>query len=1217
MSVNAIYFFRNICRFCGLFLLVFRGQFVMAEQYKINIPSLQANQLPVIDGVFDYQNPTEWSGASGGVIGLGKITNGRPDLTDIKSHFKVARKENTLYVLIYTTELPRMPKSAVRANNGPVWQDDSFELCVSIADRELHLIVNSKGFYYSTLDSNQADCGWRVAVSEIGQEASIVTGDVPRGFVVEASIDLGAIGINLADGQNIGLQVAFNYDGKNPYATWNPFEGIRIKEALGRAVLGGEPQTVEEAGKIQRAKGITQIPFDIVASPFNRAFYLFAKKDIDENLSSLGELNFEITHRDEIIWQQNINIADITDFNDIFIPWKDWPIGNYQFNISDLSKDGERRILFTKNLIIQEDAEWAHYKLPPDIAKVPAPFEPLQANQRYAKIWGRELTFGGSPFIDQIKVLGEDFLYAPVALQGNIDGVQQIFKISKWELISFDEEKAVYRSAASAGKVRLEVKVLVEFDGFIYFECAISPEKSVTVKDMYFLIPIKREFAKYYYHFIFEDFSFNDLSTWNKSGKITDNGLNFRWTPFVWIGDENKGLQWFCESRNGWNPVAKDRYIGLEANKNYAALKLNILTKKTEVKKELTYSFGLMPTPVKPRPYKNDWCGPRAYVDGDYGLMLTSNEGMRYPSIVFPCGKEEFLKEYCLEIDFQVKPEFYQVDRNYLVFQSSWSYNSQFIQLMYNSKAKSFYLHSRGPRCPINVEYDFKPLEKYRLAINFGKKIELYVNGKLIKSADYQGPLPEWDRSAYHEIGGDDRILYGWRFSNRPKSVNEVLDTSDFDKENITFHLDKLQTDPTIMRVADSEVASLSHPAYLNGQWEYDKKNKCLISGQAYPQMTRAEHFRKIVGADTAILFYWSRNILGHDGFENEEVAKKLMNLCNSIGLRVLPYAPHGITNKTPNYEYHKYDFSNTHPSKEPQSWWSERGQRAFGGNGNVNRLRNLWQIEKIMEYGAGGLYMDGGFYPSFSENPLTSKILPDQLTGKPIKHMDILPIRELMKDYKRILQKYRSDAIIDAHASLGWTIPTMSQVDVATNGESLAWYGDDWQSHTDLPTIAAEFSGRAFGFKGEALFYQSKPVPVEYGMTLMGLFGSSPRCNGWGMYPQRAQALWELADKFGVESADWMIFSRPKENAFKPDNRNVLCSAFVHKGKRALLLATNWSDQPCNSKIAIDFKSLGLPTETPIHLLNNNIALQSNNGVIELPLKPRKLMYVWIGNGY
>jgi hypothetical protein len=70
--------------------------------------------------------------------------------------------------------------------------------------------------------------------------------------------------------------------------------------------------------------------------------------------------------------------------------------------------------------------------------------------------------------------------------------------------------------------------------------------------------------------------------------------------PFVWFGNEERGLGWFSESDQGWQPLSADRVIELLPQDGAMVLRVRLLD--SAAKLPVTFTFGLQATPVKPWP---------------------------------------------------------------------------------------------------------------------------------------------------------------------------------------------------------------------------------------------------------------------------------------------------------------------------------------------------------------------------------------------------------------------------------------------------------------------------------------------------------------------------------------------------------------------------------------------------------------------------------------
>jgi hypothetical protein len=75
--------------------------------------------------------------------------------------------------------------------------------------------------------------------------------------------------------------------------------------------------------------------------------------------------------------------------------------------------------------------------------------------------------------------------------------------------------------------------------------------------------------------------------------------------PFAWLGDNDRGLFWFCESDEMWPNGQAKNALEIARENNQVLLRLNILGKGQKLPANWKLVFGLQATPVKPIP--RDW----------------------------------------------------------------------------------------------------------------------------------------------------------------------------------------------------------------------------------------------------------------------------------------------------------------------------------------------------------------------------------------------------------------------------------------------------------------------------------------------------------------------------------------------------------------------------------------------------------------------------------
>lgn len=219
-------------------------------------------------------------------------------------------------------------------------------------------------------------------------------------------------------------------------------------------------------------------------------------------------------------------------------------------------------------------------------------------NQIIVNCWGRKYIFNGTIFPTQIISQDEKILSSPIRLN--------IFfknKILKWENNSIKEVsnrngliilEGNSISDNGFGQIQLQSKIIMEPDGLMQISLTINSQKSWNPGSVVIDIPYKTNAAKYYFKWVQNSHS-------KYSGIISDHlGIQIenKYTPYFWVGDNKKGLYWFCENTYRWPNSKNNSAIQIIKTQSQIIQRLNIGNTKI-------FNFGLMATPVKAFP--KDW----------------------------------------------------------------------------------------------------------------------------------------------------------------------------------------------------------------------------------------------------------------------------------------------------------------------------------------------------------------------------------------------------------------------------------------------------------------------------------------------------------------------------------------------------------------------------------------------------------------------------------
>lgn len=268
----------------------------------------------------------------------------------------------------------------------------------------------------------------------------------------------------------------------------------------------------------------------------------------------------------------------------------------------------------TKTLTFRRDPppEWLTTKAGVS-DEVPPPWSPLETDAAAGTVhcWGRALRWEGL-FPGQITAQGQDLLAEPIRFQA---GDQRSAGQSR--ITATAPAQVALEGSGTLGPADMAVRARVEYDGYTWFDVTLSPREAAAVElpNLALEIPMRPAHAT-----LLNSGSY----TCKDTGLIPPQGYRGDWRHRFWVGDETAGIQWFAEAPAGWT-LAQDT-PPLEVRDGL--IRLTVSPGPVRLTAPLTLSFGLMATPVRPRPA--DWRSWR------FGPDEVNRSGWRYVSLWNP-----------------------------------------------------------------------------------------------------------------------------------------------------------------------------------------------------------------------------------------------------------------------------------------------------------------------------------------------------------------------------------------------------------------------------------------------------------------------------------------------------------------------------------------------------------------------------------------------------
>ncbi len=263
------------------------------------------------------------------------------------------------------------------------------------------------------------------------------------------------------------------------------------------------------------------------------------------------------------------------------------PAGKYTL---DLLNPADGAVLNTKEFNYPGIGEWE--KITFDNRIIP-PFTALRtqsaADGMSSSMWNREYEWKKSLFPVRVNSADVSMLAAPVELEINGETVQNArFKTGK-----IADHRAEFDAEAETAAAQVANSGWVEYDGVNWNEVTLTAKQPLRNVRLRMIMP--KALAKYIHA--------SGSGGWASqiTGLVGDQKRSLPFHPVVWLGMEDKGLCFFAESRADWTSPAQSSYTLEPVGDNAIALNVE-LAPALAAGKTLKFGFGLLASPVRPRP---------------------------------------------------------------------------------------------------------------------------------------------------------------------------------------------------------------------------------------------------------------------------------------------------------------------------------------------------------------------------------------------------------------------------------------------------------------------------------------------------------------------------------------------------------------------------------------------------------------------------------------
>jgi hypothetical protein len=277
------------------------------------------------------------------------------------------------------------------------------------------------------------------------------------------------------------------------------------------------------------------------------------------------------------------------------------------------------------------------------------PWTPLVAERKddgtvEVGVWGRTQVFGKTLFPQKIESGGTQLLTGPITLTGHANGKEMRWEEGRSQLKESGKTAASLAQAAENDLAAVKVNTSVEYDGYMIYDCELKAKRDLALTNLQLDIPLQSKCATLCYgDRVHPPNDQIPIAEWY-SGAVKGD-LALRFSPCIWLGNEERGLCWQADSDEEWNYSDPQKAIEILPRGETTTFRVHLVNVPTQLKQgqALHYKFALQATPIKPMlrdawdfriarydPYGEEMALPDLKTDGKPTLQYYADLGIRH-----------------------------------------------------------------------------------------------------------------------------------------------------------------------------------------------------------------------------------------------------------------------------------------------------------------------------------------------------------------------------------------------------------------------------------------------------------------------------------------------------------------------------------------------------------------------------------------------------------
>ena len=914
--------------------------------------------------------------------------------------------------------------------------------------------------------------------------------------------------------------------------------------------------------------------FDVAVSKYPYAGYALFKANTKGIKAPVQKVLCTVTGPDGKPAGEATITLDKNSSGEVRFPIRNLPPGVYTVTATVLGADGKTLESAKRTFELFPLPAWWGNNLGLDHS-VPPPFEPVKVTDQGLSVWGRDCTFAGTVFPKQIRNQNVAMFTAAPVIRLKTGG--QTADLAGLAV----SDKAVFPDAVTltakqtVAALAVTARTTFEFDSFMRCDLTLTPTAGpAKVEEFVLEIPLAPAIGKF-------------LMTSN-GGSSSIQALKEEtaspFLPYVWIGNDDMGLAWCADRDQFWSPDPK-RVIVVTPGTDKTVLKVTFVANPVTLDGPAVFSFGLMPSPVRPIPVNDPFALPSYSASAG---NITFSEFLTYP---VPDG----LKSGTGTLEFWLRYSEPKVASNTALFHLGGKKAGVRAFLMTPDRPQELVLCSgdRWQDVLLKVNVPVTPERFAHLAFTWtGDALRCYADGKLAGSgtpdaaAKLLAALKEEgarfqlgcvdDVAGYTGIVLDDvRISKTARYQGDAAPMPAAAFTADADTLILDHFEDTFKPDGQDAWTVGGGVPTIGS-RFVDGKF-----GRGLLL-QVAPPRPGLDIVKEMVDNNVCTDWGWQPEMLSCYGQPTLNDNTKLVpGLKDSLqewkkrGIPNLPYMAFPAISSTSGLIERYGDEWQTMPVSTmlwpyfaaPPNYHfllSCQGARAYA---DYFAAAVPWAMKEI---GFDGFYSDGLTSITTCQNEAHGCGYRDR-DGNLHSTYPFFATRETLKRMYRQVKACNPKGLVANHCSFNLMIPIASFSDVLYTGEH-----EDYENPL---TARLRFSSKPWGVYVVLLGTSEHVYGTLHAMAPL-LSGTSV----WGSgmvgrndFGRKDAAIRKAYRDFETRTATWVPWWEGEAGPCRAADPKVRVSYYGHPGKGVLLLAGNFNPENKTPEIRLDLAKCGL----------------------------------------